>query len=227
MSVALTLEHASYSTERYAGNFTGVHLGLTYAHASGRGLSWDVSAGVPTYQLVRNGQDEGGIGDPWVRGRLRLWQSRTQDLGLGAALGVSLPLGDAEADLGMGHVMIHPAVWLDSGGERMRTHFALSYGSVLGAGDHGSGPGPLVNPMNASELAASGTATWSPVPGLQLSASAMGAVPTSTEGGEARDVASLGVALPLGLVQVGSEFSWAILGDPFDQKLEVTARAAF
>lgn len=227
MSVALELEHASYSTERYAGNFTGVHLGLTYAQANGRGPSWDVSAGVPAYQLVRNGQDEEGIGDPWVRGRLRLWQSRAQDLGLGAALGMSLPLGDAEADLGMGHVMIHPAVWLDIGAERVRTHWTFSYGSVLGAGDHGTGPGPLVNPMNASELAASGTATWIPTRGLQLSASASGAVPTSKEGGEARAVASLGLALPLGLVQVGSEFSWAILGDPFDQKLQVTARAAF
>jgi hypothetical protein len=227
MSLGLALEHANYSTERYAGNFTGVHLGVSYAQANVHGLSWDVSAGVPAYQLVRNGQDEGGIGDPWLRGRLRLLQSRARDLALGAALGMSFPLGDAEADLGMGHVMIHPTVWLDSAGERVHTHWTFSYGSVLGAGDHGSGTGPLVNPMNASELAASGTATWSPVRGLQLSAGAMGAVPTSTQGGEARAVASLGFLLPLGLVQLGSEFSWAILGDPFDQKLEVTARAAF
>lgn len=226
VGIAVGMEHASYATERYAGNYTGLHLGLGYASPGpGRPL-WGVSADVPVYQLVRNGQDEGGIGDPFVHARLRLWQSRERQLALGVGLGVSIPLGDAQADLGMGHFMVHPGMWLGVGSEKLRTEWTAAYGRVLGSAEHAHEVGPLVNPMNSSELSAGGALVWTPFVPLEVRMAAMGAVPVGVAG-ESRATASLGLAVRLGDVQVASSVALPLAGDPFEEKLEVSVRYAF
>lgn len=227
VGVSLGLEHATYATERYAGHFTGFHLGVTYAHTPHHGPAWDVLGTLPAYHLVRNGSERVGVGDPMLRARIRLWQPSGGNVALGAALGVSFPLGDAAADLGMGHVMLHPALWVDSITQSVRLHGVLGYGGAVAAGGHEGGPGPLVHPMNASELSASGTAVYRVLAALELRAAVHGAVPLVSSGGEARAVATGGLGLTLGRVRVGSDFSWALLGDPFREKLEVTVGAAF
>lgn len=221
------LEHATYATERYAGNYTGTQVALAYSAARKRGPAWGVRAHLPVYQLVRNGQDEGGIGDVFVSGRVRVWKAPAEALSLGASLGVSIPTGDAERDLGMGHFMLHPGLWLGMVHGPLRSEWALGYGGVLGSGDHAHDSGPLVNPMNSSEMSLAGTLAWTLERALELRAGAMAAVPVAAPEGEARAIVQAGLRLVLGRVDVTSMLARAVWGDPFDDKLEVTVGYSF
>ncbi len=217
IGLAGSLEHANYSTERYAGNYTGVVVGVSYVSSV-----WDLLLEAPVYRLSRNGLDVGGPGDPFVRGRFRVWGAPHEEVTLGGALGLSLPLGDAASDLGMGHVMVHPGVWLRTTGEELRTEWTLGYGRVVAGGDHAHGTGPLVNPMNASELSAGGALVWNLFRVLDLRAAAMGAIPVASPGGEARATLGFGIRLVFGKLDLSSVASFPLVGDPFRDKVEVS-----
>jgi hypothetical protein len=208
----LGIERANYENERYAGNFAGVGLGAALV-----AKAWDVSLDATLYHLVKNGLDVVGPGDPFVRGRVRVWQTESGMLALGAALG----LGDAQAGLGMGHFMIHPGLWLASRGEKVRTEWSLGYGRVLGDGEHGEPTGPLVSPMNSSELSAGGALSWDLHPRFALRALGVGAVPVAAPQGEARLMAGFGARLALGALALSVTASFPVVGDPFTDKLEV------
>jgi len=227
----VAVEHATYATERYAGNYTGARVALAYGPRGSHAVAWGVRAHVPVYQLVRNGQDEAGIGDVFVSGRIRIWSAPEEALTLGVSLGLSVPTGDAERDLGMGHFMLHPGMWLGTSHGQLRSEWALGYGVVLGSGlaggDHAHGTGPLVNPMNASELSLSGTIAWSVAQPLELRAGAMAAVPVAAPEGEARAILQAGLRLVLGRVDVTTPLARAVWGDPFEDKLEVAVGYSF
>jgi len=232
LGLGASLEHASYWNETYAGTYEGLWLSASYASREARGPRWDVAAELPFYHLVRNGQDQVGPGDPFLRGRLTFWRRSgslrpEEGVALGAALGLSLPLGDADADLGMGHVMIHPGLWLRTTAELLRSEWTLSYGRVLGSGEHAHGTGPLVSPMNESEATLGGALSLRIMRPLDLVASGMMALPVAAEGGEARGTVSLGMRLLLRAVDVSVGLALPALGDPFEQKLEVGVAHSF
>jgi|GEM_PF-2244728 len=214
-ALRLGIERANYANERYSGNFAGLGLGTVLT-----GQAWDVSLDASLYHLVKNGLDVFGPGDPFVRGRVRVWQAEGNTLALGVALGLSAPLGDAQAGLGMGHFMIHPGIWLGTRGEHVRTEWSLGYGRVLGDGEHGEPTGPLVSPMNSSELSAGAALSWDLHPQLALRALGLGAVPVAAPQGEARLMAGFGARLVLGALALSVTASFPVVGDPFTDKLE-------
>jgi hypothetical protein len=215
-ALRLGIERANYANERYAGNFAGLGLGALLT-----GKAWDVSLDASLYHLVKNGLDVSGPGDPFLRGRVRVWQAEGSTLALGMALGLSAPLGDAQAGLGMGHFMIHPGIWLGSRGEQIRTEWSLGYGRVLGDGEHGEPTGPLVSPMNSSELSAGAAVSWDLHPQFALRALGLGAVPVAAPQGEARLMAGFGARLVLGALALTVTASFPVVGDPFTDKLEL------
>jgi hypothetical protein len=85
--------------------------------------------------------------------------NRTITAGFGLA--ATLPTGKADADLGMGHVMLMPEFWFnherDAGADGSApSGFARALASAGGSHhNHGAGPKPIVNPMNLSEIDAS------------------------------------------------------------------------
>lgn len=208
-------EHAEYSTESYAGNYSGVSVGAALSRPS-----WDVALEVPLYHLLKNGLEVLGPGDPYLRGRLQILAAPSESWALGAALGLSAPVGSAEDDLGMGHFMVHPALWLRIGPDTLRSEWTLGYGRVLGSVGDGHGTGPLVDPMNASELSVGGAVVWRPRPALDLRLSGMAAVPLPADSGEARATLGLSAGLLLGKVIVSLGFAGPLLGDPYDAKIE-------
>jgi hypothetical protein len=212
----LGIERANYESERYAGNFAGLGLGAVLGDDA-----WDMSLDATLYHLVKNGLDIVGPGDPFLRGRVRVWQAEASTFAFGVALGLSAPLGDAEAGLGMGHFMIHPGLWAGSRGEKVRTEWSLGYGRMLGDGEHGEPTGPLVSPMNSSELSAGGALSWDLHPRFALRALGVGAVPVAAPAGEARLMAGFGARLGLGALTLSVTASFPVVGDPFTDKLEV------
>lgn len=201
---------AWYDVPRASGSYQGLDLG---AGVSFRALEFGAS--LPVYQLTRNDESFVGPGDPFLHARVRLLGS--QAFSFGAALGASLPLGDATKDLGMGHVMLHAGLWARVTSEGMSCDVGAHYARALAddgahgahaghthAGHQASGAaadlplGPLVNPMNASELvaqAACRTAVWR---GLGLVSAAALALPVDSPGGAGRFVVSLGSVLRFG-----------------------------
>jgi hypothetical protein len=222
LELALRAEHAEYSTETYAGNYSGAAFGAAFIRPR-----WDMALDVPFYHLLKNGLDVAGPGDPYLRGRVQLFGAKDRVLALGAAVGLSAPLGRAEDDLGMGHFMVHPAVWLRAGTPELRSEWTLGYGRILGSLEGGHGTGPLVNPMNASELSLGGAVVWRLRRGFDVRVAGMAAVPAFADGGEARATVGLGGGLLLGKVATKLGFSLPVVGDPYDAKLDVAVSHAF
>lgn len=222
IDLGVRFEHAQYSTETYAGNYSGAMLAAALLRPS-----WDVSLDVPVYHLLKNGLDVAGPGDPYLGGRLQVLASRAETVALGLGLGLSLPLGDAEQDLGMGHFMLHPGLWLRTSQGDLRSEWTVGYGRVLGGPVDGHGTGPLVSPMNASELSVGGALSLRSWRVLELRAAGMLAAPLPATSGEARATLGLSAGLLLGKVAVTSGFSLPVLGDPYDAKLDVAVSYAF
>jgi hypothetical protein len=123
--------------------------------------------------------------------------------------------------------MLHPGLWLRTGQGDLRGEWTLGYGQVLGGSSDGHGTGALVNPMNASELSVGGALALSLWRALELRAVGMAAVPVSAQSGEARATLGLSAGLLLGKVAVTSGFSLPVLGDPYDERLDVAVSYAF
>jgi hypothetical protein len=220
---------APFSHAGLEGDYLGVAIGAAYA--------WErvtVSAALPAWRLALGADTVTGLGDASLGVRMRLW-SPTERLSLGAELAAHLPTGDDDESLGMGHVMAMPSVWAhwqlapawqlaaQAGWAR-----AIAHAPLMESGGHAHhASGPLVDPMNFSELGAGVAAAWSARPWLAFAASGSYAAPIETHG-EARGIVGVGARVQAGGgVEVGLEGQVPVVGEPFGARAIATVGAAF
>lgn len=213
LRLALSLVAASYRTARYEGTYQGLLLALSYRHRR-----FGLSAALPGYHLVRNGATGYGIGD--VRAAVDVSILRRGGVTAGIYLGASLPSGSAAADLGMGHVMLMPSLFVTLRHGALGATLAAGYGAALGEGGahhHGGGAAPLVDPMNAREWEAMLQGSYDAATWLRLSGGLRGALPAPLPG-EARLVASIGARVLLAGFEVAAEGEVPLWGTPFEAR---------
>lgn len=216
---------ANYDVNGYAGNYQG--LWATFAY---RGDWYGAELMLPAYRLDRMQGVEYGLGDLMVTLRGTLYRAWNGDLAVGLELPVMVPTGDADRELGMGHVMLMPDAYVAVNVRPLVLRAQLGYGQMIGmmhmpaSGHHhgGSAPmkmrSPLVNPMNESEL------EHALLVGLQLPldftlhARWWGAVPVAYDMGVLRQAVAAGATATLSRFDLTLELQRTITGDAFAWK---------
>jgi hypothetical protein len=220
---------ASYRTPEAAGEYQGYFAGVAYALQP-----WFFAElQLPAYRLVRDRVVERGLGDVSADLRAAVWRPDPA-LAVGLELAATLPSGDAEAGLGMGHVMLMPGMWLSWERDALRVLLQLAYGRMLdgGAGppaghhNHG-GPTPLVNPMNRSELEHALAVSYAFGARLFAGARLLGAVPVAAASGRAREVAGVALGARFAPLELAAELQLPLVGDPFTARTSLTLAAIF
>ncbi len=220
--VALLSSFASYRNSVYAGEYQGLLAVASYTHPW---VSAEVSFG--GYRIVRNGLRDYGVSDVALDVRAAL--ARLSEITLGLELAATLPSGDPSRGLGMGHVMLMPGAFFQLEGSALRLLVQVAYGRALAsAGGHVHGsPGPLVNPMNRSELEHAATLAYSFRAPLFAAARLFGAVPVAASAGAAREVLGVALGASLTRAQLSAEVQLPLVGTPFALKALLTAGAVF
>jgi hypothetical protein len=203
----VTAVAARFDTMFYAGDYQGLGVALEWRH--GR---FGVHAGVPMYRLQENGATHIGLGDVMLGGDVGLlarglWRT-------GAALGATLPTGEAQLNLGMGHPMVMPSLWVGAGGARAQVTLSVGCGRAL-ARLAGHEHAPLVEPMNGSEVTAElqgEVAPWRP--SLRATARLAGAVPAGVDG-VTRAFGAVGATWRGVRIDTKAELQVGLAGDPF------------
>jgi hypothetical protein len=176
---------------------------------------------------VRNGLRDYGASD--VALDVRAAVVRFSEIALGLELAATLPTGDPARGLGMGHVMLMPGAFLQVEGAALRLLVQVAYGRALAsAAEHAHGsPGPLVNPMNRSELEHAAALAYSFRSPLFAAARLFGAVPVATAGGAAREALGIALGASLTRAQLSAELQLPLVGTPFALKTLLSAAVAF
>lgn len=207
--------YASYANARYTGEYQGAHALVAFAHPR---LFIDVS--VPYYRLVRNGRTVHGVGDVATDVRVSALEWPEHGVSVGPELSATLPTGSRKRDLGMGHLMLMPGLFMLIVNHDLTVMVQLAYGRALDAG-HGhthAGVQPIVNPMNRSEIEHAIAASFALNPMVRVSSRLMGAVPIADSDGAAREVFAAGAQLVLGPTDLALEQHLPLTGDPFTAK---------
>lgn len=214
----LRAEAAGFSTPEYEGHFEGLVPSFGF-----RERWFEAAASMPVYRIVRNGRSDVGPGDLLLQARAPVVADHARDHVLGLELAASLPTGDPELELGMGHVMLMPSAWgtLTSGRFAMTARAGYAR-AVVGSSTHHhheGGMSPLVDPMNESELdgALAGSVGLSRLVGVR--AGFYGAVPVAVDDGRARAAGFAGFAVENRRVSSDFELHLPVAGDPFTAKL--------
>jgi hypothetical protein len=216
---------ATYRAPNDAGEYQGYFASAAYTHP------WFFAElHLPYYRLVRDGSVERGPGDVGLDLRGTLWRP-APELALGLELAGTFPSGDADRGLGMGHVMLMPGAWLGWERGSVRVLAQLAYGRMLGDAapshhDH-SGPVPLVNPMNRSELEHAFSVSYAFAEHLFAGGRLLGAVPVAYRNGSAREIAGLALGARFAPLEVGVELQFPLLGAPFTARTALTVAAIF
>jgi hypothetical protein len=204
-----------------------------FDRAQGRGdyeglsLALKVKAGgarygvvVPSYRIDRWGSTTMGLGDVGLRADVPLVSLFDRTLEIGVGVGATLPTGNDEDELGMGHAMAMP--WLfgslrlgivNAEVEAGSAHALADHGHTLTPrGEHVRVSRPVVDPMNANEVWGSAAATL-PLGVFQLVPTLRGARPLGE--GDARLNGGLGLRLPVGPASIATGAELPIVGDAF------------
>lgn len=216
---------ATYRAPEVAGEYQGYFAAASYANP------WFFAeAQLPYYRLVRDGAVERGPGDLVVDLRGTLWRP-VAELAFGLELAASVPTGDAHRGLGMGHVMLMPGAWLGWERDALRVFAQLAYGRMAGDAPtghhHHGGPGPLVNPMNRSEIEHAFAVTYAFSEHLFAGGRLLGAVPVAHRGGRAREIAGLALGARFAPLEIGAEVQLPLVGSPFTARTVLTLAALF
>lgn len=192
----------------YGGDYEAVVGGFAWSYDRvSAGASWAY------YRMQRNGERQYGVGDLVASGQVALVQRH--DLQTGVLAAISLPAGNEDIGLGMGHVMLMPAAYAASRLGAVAVTASLGYSRALASGGHVHGMAPLVEPMNMSEL------TWSlgaDVPfaaGVHGGARIGGGLPIAAAMGTDRVVGALRIAWGSRNLDTGAELQAGLDGDPF------------
>lgn len=224
--VGTRAEWAGFDTARYEGHYEGTALSAVLDMQRFR-----ASTLLPAYRIVRNGIAATGLGDVLVQGSAAISSDRERARSLNVELGVSIPTGDPEKDLGMGHLMALPNVW---GGWREGVFSVTGragYGRALtGAGHehhHAGGAGPLVDPMNSSEVQLAAAASVELERLLEIRTGIYGAAPVGIDDGAGRAAGFVGAGVAGPRLATEAQVHWPLAGDPFTTKLLLELRWRF
>lgn len=221
LRLSLGLHAAAYRTARYEGTYQALALAASYRHRR-----FGIDGALAGYRLARNGAVGYGPGDLLLGVEVPLLrrEGRSGSLALGAYAAATLPTGDAAADVGMGHVMLMPSLFLSARRGAIAAHLALGYGAALGARGghrHASGPTPLVDPMNPYEWEGALSGSYDAAPWLQLFARARGALAAPLPG-EGRLIIGTGARVLAGGLEISIEGQAAPVGRPFNARGALT-----
>jgi hypothetical protein len=213
VSVGLAFEAADFDTTSYVGDYQGVTPSLSYM----RGW-FGASAAISLYHLNENGLSLSGPGDTMlaVHADVLDGQIAGAPAQAGIAVHLMLPTGSEIDNLGMGHVMVMPAVWGAWHVDAVTLAATAGYGRALTSMDgaqHNHGPAPLVDPMNMQEVTWSAAADVDVSHGLQVGARTQGAAPVGT--GRLRWTGGGRVGWGNPRVSTGLELQVGLAGDPF------------
>jgi len=225
LHMSIGIQAAGFRTQRYSGEYQGLSIDAGWEH---RWVSTHVR--LPTYRIVRNGLEGIGLGDLLLAIRVPLARTGDESLRGGLGLAATAPTGDAGQDLGMGHFMLMPELWLRWTGERAFVEVSAMYGRALassGGSHHGGGPGPIVNPMNASEIEGALTGGYWLNERFRARVGAYGAVPVDAPAGIARAAVFVGTDLVWKWFSMGLEGHIPVAGNLFTGKLAMTMGARF
>jgi hypothetical protein len=226
--LSASFDVATYDNTRGSGSYLGVALTAAYQREWLR-----VRASLPAYRLRRNDETFHGPGDLLLATEVALLRNDEQTHSAGLGIAASLPTGDESSDLGMGHVMLMPGIWGELTFDRTFLQAQLVYGRALGSHDdhaagehaghqghaeHGMDPGPIVNPMNRSELAGRVGGGFLIVDFLRVRTGVDAAVPVADDEGESRGIAVLGVDFLPDPFNATIEGQVPFAGDPFTAK---------
>ncbi len=192
-------------------SFLGDYQGLVPATQWTRGrLGASVSLGL--YRLTENGRVLHGIGDAMLAASVTGLTRGSARLGISAA--VSLPTGDHNVGLGMGHLMVMPSVWGSWMLQALMIDASLGYAAAIG-GDthHDHGAWPLVAPMNPQELTWSGSALAALGKAIHAGIHASGGVAIGA--GQDRVVIGARAIWTAGRFETVGELQTGLVGDPF------------
>jgi hypothetical protein len=237
--VATSFELATYDNDRGSGSYVGIALAAAYRREWLR-----VRTQLPAYRLRRNQEVFDGPGDLVLAADAAILRADDDNFASGLGLAIGVPTGDDSSDLGMGHVMLMPGIWGELTRDRAFAQVQVVYGRALGshedhtadehAGHHGhtqvahaTGPGPIVNPMNMSEIAGRVSAGYRLTDVLRVRAGVDAAVPVADEEGESRAIAVLGVDLLPDPFNTAIEAQLPFVGDPFTAKAVFSAGLRF
>lgn len=217
-------ELATFKTRRFEGDYRGMTVGALFIHPR---VSFGAS--IPYFRIVRNGLAAHGWGDAVAQASVTPFRSSDGEWSLGVLGAAMLPTGDADHDLGMGHVMLMPALF----GAWHRAHWGaelmVGYGRALakpgdsGAHHHHGGVGPIVRPMNMSEVSADGNVIFRAHPHLHFRVGASAAVPVDSPEGASRATALAGVTFIVGPFDLGVFGQLPLVGDPIVARAVVSA----
>lgn len=207
-AAGISLVAATFDTMEYAGEYQGISPAARWSR--GR---FSAAASIGMYRLEKNGLARIGAGDAMVHGQAAVVKRGAIEGGV--ALALSAPTGNRQHELGMGHPMVMPAAygrWSNGGGS---IDASFGYGRALGGeGDHaGHGAGPLVDPMNFSELTFTTSGELVLARQLRAGARLNGAVPTGE--GTTRVIGGVRVLWTEGRVDTAFEVQAGLAGDPF------------
>lgn len=207
---SLSVLAAHYDTPSFTGNYQGLAGALRWSADR-----YAAFVSLPLYRLEKNGARQVGIGDLVAHAQAMVIGDHPRHLGV--ALAVSAPTGSQRAGLGMGHVMLMPALWGTWAFGDLAAHASVGYGRALGAssdGGHTHGSAPLVDPMNFSELTYSASADVGLARELRIGARLGGGVPLD-DAGVHRLIGALRVLWTAGRVVTTAEVQAGLAGDPF------------
>ena len=230
VGLALTAVVGAYDNASGSGQYQGLIAEARYQRAWLR-----VALVVPGYRIERDGSQKFGVGDVALDLRLNVLERMECELSGGIAVATSAPTGNANRGLGMGHVMLMSGLWAQlqtasltvlvdarygravaasatggSGGAHA-AHTASSQGSASSNG----ASGPIVQPMNRSEVELALSVAYRVTAQVAPFARLFGAVPVADAQGTARQAVAAGLIVTLGPVDVSAEVQVPIVGDPF------------
>lgn len=219
LAAGVSLVAASFDTMLYAGNYQGAIPSLRWARDR-----FSAFANVGGYRLEKNGAASYGISDVGLHGQARIVALDAFETGVVA--GVSLPTGNQQRGLGMGHLMVMPAVYAAWAPTRVRVAASVGYSRALGGQSHeGHGPWPLVSPMLAEEVSWNAGADVAVGSDVTAGARASGGIPL--DDGLARAIVSARVAWRAHSMESTFELQAGVVGDPFTVRGVVSTALSF
>ena len=215
MMVGVRLDAAGYRNQSYEGDYQGLAPTLGFNHPRVA-----VMALLPAYRLTRNGRTGYGLGDLALALRVPVPAFANRSITAGFGLAATLPTGKADADLGMGHVMLMPEFWFNHERDRVQIVGTVGFARALtsaGGSHHNHGPRPIVNPMNLSEIDASLNSFLRVHDKVWLKLGMFGAMPVGSVNmpGVTRVIAGSGVVVTVRGLELSAELQAPLTGAPF------------
>jgi hypothetical protein len=218
-AASVALVAASFDTMEYEGNYQGAIPSFSWTHDR-----FTLLASGSAYRIEKNGGTYYGAGDTMLHGQATL--VRGSSASAGVILMASLPTGNEQHELGMGHLMLMPAVFATWSIARVRAAASVGYSRAIGGGSHaGHGARPLVSPMLPSEVSWSAGADV--LLGHQLAAGARGGGGIPAGEGDLRAFAAVRVAWQASSMETAVELQAGLAGDPFTVRGVVSTALSF